>query len=104
VLPTSTPTSTPAARDHLPLSFGAEFELVIRPKHLPVPDFDAPVRKQRDFNLALLQEIANLLSNAGMPADAYDPSGDDKPDYTKWNMMLNGSISKKHIRDGFCKR
>lgn len=102
--PAYAPTSTPIARDHLPLSFGAEFELIIRPTDGLVPDFDASTRSLRDFNNTLLKRIADLLSRAGMPANAYDPCEDDKPDYSKWNVMLDGSLSKKHMRDGFCKK
>ena len=97
-----TPTSTPTARGHLPFSFGAEFELILRPRDGLVPDFDATTRKLRDFNYTLLKRIANLLSSTGMPANAYDPCEDDKPDYAKWNVMLDGSVSKKHMQDGFC--
>ncbi|KAI9749186.1 MAG: hypothetical protein M1835_001617, partial [Candelina submexicana] len=86
---------------YLPFVFGTEFELIMRPKWIPVPDFDASVRKFRDFNLALLRYIADLLSQAGMPAATFDPSEDDKPDYSKWNVMLDGSLSKKHMVDGF---
>ena len=100
--PAYAPTSTPAARDHLPFSFGAEFELILRPRDGLVPDFDATTRDLRVFNYTLLKRIANLLSNAGMPANDYDPCEDDKPDYAKWNVMLDGSLSKKHMRDGFC--
>ena len=102
--PTYAPTSTPTARDHLPFSFGAEFELIIRPIDGLVPDFDASVRERRSFNGTLLKQLADLLSDAGMPADAYDPNEDGKPDYSKWNVMLDGSLSKKHMCDGFCKR
>lgn len=101
--PTYAPTSTPTARDHLPFNFGAEFELIIRPKDGPVPDSDASIREYRRFNCTLVKKIADVLSGAGMPADAYDPNEDGKPDYSKWNVMLDGSLSKKHMCDGFCK-
>ena len=104
VPPAYAPSSTPTARHHLPFSFGAEIELIIRPKEGPVPEFDASTRELRDFNNTMLKQIADLLSNAGMPANAYDPCEDDKPDYTRWNVMLDGSLSKKHTRDGFCER
>lgn len=98
------PTSRPNARGHLPFSFGAEFEMILRPKDGLVPDANASVKDFRNFNLALLKQIAKLLSNAGMPAFAFDCSDDTKPDYSKWNVMLDGSLSKKHMCDGFCKQ
>ena len=100
---THTPACTPVAQSHLPFCFGAEFELILRPRHGHLPGVDASSRVLRDFNISLLKQTADLLSDAGMPADAYVPDDDSKPDYSKWNVMLDGSLSKKHMRDGFCK-
>lgn len=101
--------STPLARDYLPFNFGAEFEVLIRPtdianleQGLQIPAFDAPTKEFRQFNIALLQIVANLLSRAGMPSGIYDQGSDDIPDYSRWNVTLDGSLSKKHIPDGFC--
>ena len=101
--PAYAPTSTPTARDHLPFSFGAEFELIVRPKDGLVPDFEASIRERRNFHCSVMKRLARLLSDTGMPADVYDPNEDGKPDYSKWNVMLDGSLSKKHMCDGFCK-
>jgi hypothetical protein len=104
VVPTNAMTSTPLARDYLPFHFGTEFELPIRPKNianleqgLQIPEFDAPVRETRQFNLALLRVVANLLSGADMPSDVYDQGSDVLPDYSRRNVTLDGSLTKKHI-------
>lgn len=103
-------TSTPLARDYLPFHFGTEFEILKRPKNianldqgLQIPEFDAPVRETRQFNLALLRVVANLLPGADMPSDVYEQGSDIPPDYSRWNVTLDGSLTKKHISDGFCK-
>lgn len=88
--------------------FGAEFESILRPKAnvfpgVSIPGLNASVRQLRDFNLELLQVIASLLSSSGLPCDAYDQNEDNDPDYKRWNATLDGSLSKKHIGDGFCK-
>ena len=86
--------------------FGVEFELLIRPlpivtQSFPVPDTDASIRKLRDYSLQLRTVMAQILSAHGMPCNVFED--EDKPDYTKWDAMLDGSISKKHEKDGFCK-
>ena len=96
------PTSTPPTRDYLPFRFGAEFEVIVRPRSVEYPGPDASMRSYRDFNLSIMSLIAGLLSRAGLPCDVYDQGSDDKPDYSKWNVTLDASLSKKHIRDGFC--
>ncbi|KEF55807.1 uncharacterized protein A1O9_08558 [Exophiala aquamarina CBS 119918] len=100
-LPVAPPTSTAIPRDYLPFCFGAEFELILRPKSIAYPDFDAPTRVTRDFNLRLLDSIAQILSSARLPCGVYHQGSDDKSDYTIWNATLDSSVSKKHIRDGF---
>lgn len=96
---------------HLPLNFGAKFELILRPKHiealspgLRLPDFDASHRQRRDFNLALLQVISRLLSDSGLACKVFTTDEDDesKPDYSQWHVTIDASISKKHVMDGFC--
>jgi len=101
ILPTPL-TSAANPRDYLPFRFGAEFELILRPKSIAYPDFDAPARVTRGFNLRLLDTIAKILSIAGLPCSVFHQGSDDKPDYTQWNATLDGSVSKKHIADGFC--
>ncbi|MCJ1248251.1 hypothetical protein MMC30_005468 [Trapelia coarctata] len=104
--PASGPTSTPHAHDYLPFTFEVELEMIIRPKanmnqgH-PVPDRDATTRQTRDFNLLLLDAVAEILSAYGMPCNAFVPMDGEAPDYMRWNAMLDGSISKKHMCDGF---
>lgn len=100
--PVYAPTSTPTTRDHLPFSFGAEFEMIVRPRHGKIPEADTNNQLCRKFGLALLKEIAKALSAAGIPAAAFDPCDDEDIDYTIWNVMLDGSLSKNHQCDGFC--
>lgn len=109
-IPINPSPDTPIARDYLPFKFGAEFEVIIRPKaivnldaKLELPSYDASSRKTRDFNLCLLKVVADLLSRSGMPCNVHDLCSDDPLDYSKWNATLDASVSKKHIRDGFCK-
>lgn len=110
------PTSSSAASGspdtpHLPLNFGAEFELIIRPKDiaslsptLRLPDFDASHRQRRDFNRDLLHVVSKLLSHSGLACQVFTPDEDDesKPDYSQWHITMDASLSKKHIADGFC--
>ncbi|KAL8663546.1 MAG: hypothetical protein Q9202_003734 [Teloschistes flavicans] len=84
-LPVYAPTSTPTTRDHLPFSFGAEFEMIVRPRHGKIPEADTNNQLCRKFGLALLKEIAKALSAAGIPAAAFDPCDDEDIDYTIWN-------------------
>ena len=74
---------------HRPFKFGVEFELILRPKaitnldpNLTLPASDASVREQRNFNLAILKVISNLLSSSGLACNVYDQNSDDKPDYS----------------------
>ncbi|KAI8938230.1 hypothetical protein NX059_005891 [Plenodomus lindquistii] len=107
--PTNISSPDTTSEPHRPFKFGVEFELILRPKAivsldpgLTLPGFDASVRQQRNFNLALLKVIASLLSTAGLPCDVYDQNSEDKPDYSRWNATLDGSASKKHMSDGYC--
>lgn len=38
-----------------------------------------------------------------MECAVFDPSEQDKPDYTRWSVTVDGSLTKNHIQDGFCK-
>jgi hypothetical protein len=53
------------------------------------------------YNLNLLQMIAKELTEGGMSAVRHDLSSDDQMDYTKWNVVLDGSLSKAHMKDGY---
>ena len=78
--------------------------MMVRPKAtslLPAPE--ASVSERRRFGFRLLGDIAKSLRAAGYAANVFDPSEQDAPDYAVWNVMLDGSLSKAHIRDGFCK-
>ena len=93
---------------YLPFKFGAEFEVIIRPKaianldaNLELPSYDGSSRKTREFNLCLLKVVTDLLSRSGMPCNVHDLCSNDPLDYSKWNATLDASVSKKHIRDGF---
>ncbi|KAL8730745.1 MAG: hypothetical protein Q9181_004551 [Wetmoreana brouardii] len=100
-LPVYVPTSAPAAHDHLPFSFGAEFELIICPRHGKVPDSDADHGVFNRFGRDLPKELAGILSASGMRAEYYDPAEEKTIDYDHWNVMLDGSVSRKYRRDGF---
>ncbi|KAH3944739.1 hypothetical protein HBI56_149990 [Parastagonospora nodorum] len=106
--PTTVSSSESASITHRPFKFGVEFEFLLRPKaiaeldsDLTLPESDASVREQRNFNLAVLKAISNLLLNSGLLCDVYDQNSDDKRDYSHWNVTLDGWVSKKHILDGF---
>ena len=108
--PLSPSSSTPIAREYLPFKFGAEFEVIIRPKaianldaNLELPSHDGSSRQTREFNLRLLKVVADLLSRSDMRCNVHDLCSDDPLDYSKWNATLDASVSKRHIRDGFCK-
>jgi hypothetical protein len=81
--------------------------VIIRPRAnllqdgLVLPDFDASIRQQRDYNLALRRTIADVLRTSGLPCDVYDPNDGGRPDTSRWNGVLDGSLSKKHAVDGF---
>ncbi|KAM3538433.1 hypothetical protein ARSEF1564_008661 [Beauveria bassiana] len=90
----------------LPFKFGVEFELQLRPKidvnsTISAPPISATVREQRKYNLALLQYIATILKKGNIDAKAPDLSEDENLDYTKWHVVLDASLSKLHIKDGF---
>ena len=68
----------------------------------PLPDTHAPARTFRQYSLRLREVVADLLSANDLPCNVFDPE-EDSPDYSKWNAMLDASISKKHQKDGFCK-
>jgi hypothetical protein len=104
------PPSSPIS-SYLPFNFGAEFELIIRPKEisflspdLRLPSFDASHRQMRDFNRALLHVVSKLLSDSDLACKVFEPDEDEgaKPDYSQWHITLDASLSKKHIADGFC--
>lgn len=71
----------------------------MRPTSIPIPDFDAPTRVTRDFNLSLLDHIATILSAAGLLCSVYHQGSDESPNYNVWNATLDGSVSEKHIQD-----
>jgi hypothetical protein len=94
-----------------PPNFGAEFELIIRPKdiaslspELRIPGFDASHRQRRDFNRDLLHVISKVLSDSGLTCKFFTTDEDDesKPDYSQWHITMDAFLSKKHIADGFC--
>ncbi|KAL5453954.1 hypothetical protein PMIN06_005209 [Paraphaeosphaeria minitans] len=105
VLPHST--SIDASPDHRPFQFEVEFEMIIRPRdisgisELTLPDFDATHRQRRSFNLNLLSVVAKLLTDAELHCNVFDQSSDEAPDYSKWHVSMDASVSKDHIVDGF---
>ena len=44
-----------------------------------------------------------VLRKHGLPADYHDAANDEAPDYTRWSVTSDSSISSKHQDDGFCK-
>lgn len=92
---------------NLPFSFGVEFELQVRVKNVDemgnYPGAEASVAVMRRYNFNLLEKIASVLSENGMDAVRHDLSSDDSMDSTKWNVVLDGSLSKAHMADGYCK-
>lgn len=105
--PISGSSQRPSQDINLPFSFGVEFELQLRAKNVNdlgnYPDSNAPVTIMRRYNFNLLQMIAEVLTDGGMNAVRHDLSSDDQMDYTKWNIVLDGSLSKAHMKDGYCK-
>jgi hypothetical protein len=92
----------------LPFSFGVEFELQLRVKNgtgLDIgnyPAAEASFSVMRRYNFSLLESIAEILTQEGMDAVRHDMSSDDPLDYSKWNVVLDGSLSKAHMKDGYC--
>ncbi|KAI1465083.1 uncharacterized protein F4812DRAFT_439476 [Daldinia caldariorum] len=41
------------------------------------------------------------MTDAGLKSVVFDAADQDKPNYGVWNLMLDGSLSKHHILDGF---
>ncbi|KAK0757400.1 hypothetical protein N5P37_010123 [Trichoderma harzianum] len=91
----------------LPFSFGVEFELQLRVKNgtgLDIgnyPAAEASFSVMRRYNFSLLESIAEILTQEGMDAVRHDMSSDDPLDYSKWNVVLDGSLSKAHMKDGY---
>ncbi|KAL7941552.1 hypothetical protein V8C42DRAFT_348672 [Trichoderma barbatum] len=91
----------------LPFSFGVEFELQLRLKtgdslgigNYPAPDASFSVMRRFDFSL--LESIAKMLTQEGMETVRHDLSSDGPMDYTKRNVVLDGSLSKAHMKDGY---
>ncbi|KAF5017107.1 hypothetical protein F66182_11014 [Fusarium sp. NRRL 66182] len=103
--PTSSTISTPIhpSSEPLPLRFGFELETMIRPKssigiHVPV---ESSVAEQRRFGFQLLPAISHDLEQGGFRSTVFDPNEVEHPDYSVWNVMLDGSLSKRHQRDGY---
>lgn len=60
-------------------------------------------RLLRDFSLFIRHMVAKVLTENGMPCNIFEPDEGGVPDYTKWTVMLDGSISKHHMMpDHFC--
>ena len=63
-LPACAPVRALVPDNHRPFRFGAEFEVIIRPRDhllrdkLVLPDFDANTHQQRNFNLALRRSFS----------------------------------------------
>ncbi|KAI1322547.1 hypothetical protein F5Y16DRAFT_413188 [Xylariaceae sp. FL0255] len=88
----------------LPFRFGVEFELQLRARtssRIVSPESGASVSAKRRFNLNLLGDIASILSERGMTARGYDAAEGGEMDFTVWTVMLDGSLSKSHMDEGF---
>jgi hypothetical protein len=92
----------------LPFKFGVEFELQLRLKtphefSISTPGEDASVSVQRSFSLALMDVVAQVLSRSGMIATVHNFNNDIPIEYNRWNVVLDPSLSKKHMSNGYCK-
>lgn len=96
---------TPHPRTYLPFNFGVEFEMILglKPDFAQNVDPDATVSQMRKLHLKFCSDVAKLLTRFGMPCDYFDLGDGGQPDYSKWNAMVDSSLSKKHMRDVFCK-
>lgn len=67
------------------------------------PSPDAKPLEQRLFKTnTLTTVIAKLLNEVDLPCNVFLDDGDSKPDYTKWNVTLDGSITSAYQKEGFC--
>ncbi len=90
---------------------GAEFKVILQPKYpaslhlsLQIPDPNSSHRERRGYNLKLLRVVSGLLSGSGFACEVHDPNKTDaNPDYSRWHVTLDASLSQKHAVDGFCK-
>lgn len=113
MLPPACSFSTPRAQDYLPFNLRIEFEMIVRPKANKFPTdellpdnlpFDDTSRAElRRYSPFLRYLVANVLTRHGMPCNVFEPDSEEAPDYTKWNVMLDASVSNKHmVPEHFC--
>ncbi len=97
--------STPHPHTYVPFHFGVEFEMILGLKadDSQAPDPDATVSQLGKLHLKFCEDVARILTSHGMPCNYFDLGDGDQPDYSKWNAMIDSSLSKKHMRAGFCK-
>ncbi|WZH40908.1 putative amidoligase enzyme-domain-containing protein [Fusarium acuminatum] len=77
---------------------------MIRPRSstgMDIPGETSSVAEQRRFAFQLLPIISQALNKDGFRATVFDPNEDENPDYSVWNIMLDGSLSKRHQQDGY---
>lgn len=94
-------------RRDLPFCFGCEIEIMIRSRSssgLQLPHKGFSASQQRRYNFRLLEVIARALTDNGLACQVFDPAEQDCPDYTVWNAMLDASLSRAHLCDGFCEK
>lgn len=92
------------------VNFGVELELLLclLPDNqlcdgsLTTPSRNSPSKVARTFRNAMHKALAKLLSKNGLAANYHDAADDDKPDYSQWVVISDGSISTKHGDDGYC--
>ncbi|KAI4189688.1 MAG: hypothetical protein L6R41_001297 [Letrouitia leprolyta] len=99
--------STAQLRDYLPFTFGVEFEMIVRPKAnmfsaddlLPedLPRDSTSRRVLREYSLHIRHMVAKVLTDHGMPCNVFEPEEGGLPDYNKWTVTLDASISKLHM-------
>ena len=96
--------STPHPHTYLPFNFGVEFEMILGLKadELQTPDPDATISQLRKLHLRFCNDLAQFLTSHGMPCNFFDLGDGGQPDYSKWNAMIDSSLSKKHMRASFC--
>ncbi|KAL8824674.1 MAG: hypothetical protein Q9191_004891 [Dirinaria sp. TL-2023a] len=95
--------STSRPRNYLPFNFGVEFEMIVRLKANDVESLgpDISVSQLRNHHIKFCHDIAQHLSRNGMLCSFFDFGDGDKPDYSRWNAVIDTSLSKHHMRDGF---
>lgn len=113
MMPPACSFSTPQAPEYRSFTFGVEFEMILRPRANMFPtdellpddlplDYTSRLELRR-YSLFIQHLVANKLRGHGMPCDDFEPDSEAAPNYTKWNVMLDASVSKEYTSaERFC--